>query len=97
MVLTFTSRVIVPPDVMIQELQGESVLLNVRTGKYFGLNPVGTRMWAAMTAAPSIQAAHAELLKEFDVAEERLRQDMLELVRQLIEHELVAAGDEPPA
>ena len=40
-----TMRASIPPDVLLQELQGESVLLNLSSGRYFGLNGVGTRMW----------------------------------------------------
>ena len=42
---TLTSRVKVNDDVLFQELQGEAVLLNLKSGVYFGLDPVGTRIW----------------------------------------------------
>jgi len=39
------SRVQANEGVLYQELQGEAVLLNLATGGYFGLDPVGTRIW----------------------------------------------------
>jgi hypothetical protein len=82
----------VPADVLVQELQGESVLLNIRSGVYFGLDDVGTRMWAVLTTAPSLQAACDTLAQEYDVERERLERDLRVLVEKLVEHGLVEAS-----
>ena len=42
---TLHSRVSVNDDVLFQELDGEGVLLNLKTGVYFGLDSVGARVW----------------------------------------------------
>jgi hypothetical protein len=83
----------VPADVLIQELQGESVLLNVGTGRYFGLDEMGTRMWAALTTADSLQVAYDTLLAEYDVDGQRLEGDLRNLVEKLVEHGLVEVRD----
>jgi hypothetical protein len=84
-----TTRVSVPSDILFRELDGESVILNLGTGCYFGLQEVGTRMWAALTASESIQAAYEILLAEYEVDAEQLRRDLEELVGKLVEHGLV--------
>lgn len=89
MSIRLTSRASVPPDVLIQELQGESVLLNLRTGRYFGLDSVGTRMWMVLTTTESLQAACDSLLDEYEVEQERLQQDLRNLVEKLVERGLV--------
>ena len=94
MTIALDRRVSAGADVMIQELQGESVLLNVRTGKYFGLDDVGTQMWQALTAASSLQSAHARLLHQYDVEEGQLRQDLLEFVTKLVDNGLVEVHGE---
>src|SRR5262249_46846096 len=45
MTIAFEKRLVVSKDVLVQELGGESVLLNLNGGRYFGLDEVGTRMW----------------------------------------------------
>jgi hypothetical protein len=87
--IPFGMKASVPPDVLIQELQGESVLLNIRTGRYFGLDDVGTRMWAVLTTAESLQAAYDTLLAEYEVDGQRLERDFRTLVGNLVEHGLV--------
>ena len=89
MPITFDQRVVIPPDVLVQELDGESVILNVATERYFGLDRVGTKMWAALTTQDSIEAAHASLIEAFDVDAGRLRQDLAALVTELVDHGLL--------
>jgi hypothetical protein len=79
----------VPADVMIQDLHGESVLLNLVSGVYFGLDPVGTRMWTVLASTESLQAAYDSLLTEYDVGAEQLEQDFREWLEKLVEHGLV--------
>ncbi|MCB9103885.1 MAG: PqqD family protein [Anaerolineales bacterium] len=87
--LTVDTRVVAPPDVLIRELDGEAVLLNLASESYFGLDEVGARMWQVLTTSESIEAAYDQLLAEYDVEPERLRQDVLDLVDQLAAHGLV--------
>lgn len=61
----------------------ESVLLDLRSERYFGLNAVGTRVWQLLAADPSLELAYQTLLKEYDVGDEQLAQDVLTLVAQL--------------
>jgi hypothetical protein len=85
MPLTFDKRVRVPDDVLVSDLDGESVILNLKTESYFGLDKVGVRMWAAVTSAESIQAAFEQLADEFDVDPTQLREDLIETIDNLLE------------
>ncbi len=88
--LQFANRVIVPKHVLIRHLEGESVLLNLETEKYFGLDATGTRMWQLVTAAPTVDAAYAQLLEEFEVEPELLRTHLTELLNRLLENGLLS-------
>lgn len=89
----FSSRVVVPDTVLFRELDGESVLLNLKSESYLGLDDVGTRMWTVLTTQPSIQAAYEALLSEYEVAPDVLRNDVETLLGQMIEHGLVELTD----
>jgi hypothetical protein len=89
MTISFDARVSVPPDVLISELAGESVILNLKSECYFGLDQVGTRMWTALTTSESIQAAYDGLLAEYDVSEGQLKQDLTELLSKLLDRGLL--------
>jgi len=82
--LSFSDRVEVPKHVLVRFLPKESVFLNMETEYYYGLDEIGTRMWQVATAASSIENAYAELLTEFDVEAELLRQNLSDLLERLI-------------
>jgi hypothetical protein len=88
----FSQRVSVPEDVLVNVLGGESVLLNLDTESYYGLDEVGTRMWQVLTESESIQEAYDQLLSEYDVEPEKLHADLSELVGELAERGLVEVG-----
>ncbi len=85
----FSDRVVVPAYVLVRHLDGESVLLNLETEKYFGLDSTGTRMWELMTSAPNIEAAYGQLSEEFEVEPELLRAHLTALLGQLVENGLL--------
>jgi hypothetical protein len=87
--ISLNTRVVAPPDVLIRDLDGESVLLNLNSESYLGLDQVGTRMWHVLTTSESIQAAYEILLDEYEVEGDRLRQDLIGLVEQLATYGLV--------
>jgi hypothetical protein len=93
MEISLAMRAVVPADVLVQELRGESVLLNVRSGQYFGLDEVGTRMWAVLTTAGSMRAACDALADEYDVERRRLEGDLRALVEKLLANGLLEVRD----
>ena len=87
--LSFSDRVEVPKHVLVCFLEKECVLLNLEAEIYYGLDETGTRMWQLLTTAPNINNAYEELLTEFDVEAELLRQNLSELLGQLVDKGLL--------
>jgi hypothetical protein len=97
MSVSISDRMKAAPDVLFRVVGDEGVLLNLRTQRYLGLNPVGTRVWTILEHGATIQAAYDTLLREYDVEPATLRLDLDLFIGQLVEHELVehAPGCEP--
>jgi Coenzyme PQQ synthesis protein D (PqqD) len=87
--ISFSDRVKVPDDVLISGLQSESVMLQLNTERYFGLDEVGTRILSVLAVSDSIEAAFELLKDEYDVDSDVLRQDLLSLVENLAQHGLI--------
>lgn len=87
--ISFASKVTVPDGVLIRELGGEAVVLNLDNECYYGLDDVGTHMWGVLTSSPSIDDAYATLLQEYDVAPEVLEADLRVWLGQLLENGLL--------
>ena len=89
MQISFSDRVRVPDDVLVSRLQEESVILNLDSERYYGLDDVGTRILSVLTNSESIEAAYQSLLAEYDVDRNVLRQDLLALVESLLQQGIV--------
>lgn len=89
---TLSSRVRVNDDVLFQELNGEGVLLNLKTGVYFGLDQVGTRFWQLLDQHTILSEILEALLTEYDVPQERCAQDLVALVADMENHKLIAVS-----
>jgi hypothetical protein len=87
--VSFTDRAAAPAHVLVRYLDKESVLLNLETEQYFGLDETGTRMWQLITASPSIDSAYQELLAEFEVEPELLRANLSDLLSRLVDSGLL--------
>ena len=79
----------VSKDVLFQEVSGETVLLDLASEQYFGLDEVGTRVWQLLNEGQSLDAMLEVLLEEYEVQRERLEEDVRALLESLIEAGLV--------
>lgn len=75
------------------ELGGEAVVLNLDTGTYYGLDPVGTRAWQLLQKPRSLAELRDHIVDEFDVAPERCEADLVSFVASLSAHGLVQPCD----
>ncbi len=89
MEISFAKRVVVPSDTLINVIGDESVLLNLKNERYYGLDVMGTQMWQALIGSDSIRAAYEKLLSEYDVSDEVLQNDLTDLLDKLLENGLV--------
>ena len=88
--VSLADRVVVPRHVLVRFLDRESVLLNLDTERYFGLDETGTRMWQVATAAPSVETALQQLLEEYDAEPIVLQSNLTELLGRLVENGLLS-------
>ncbi len=72
------------PDVVIRDLDGEAVVLDLSTGTYFGLNDVGTRMWQLVEQHGTLAEVLDALAQEFDAPIERIEADFREFIALLV-------------
>lgn len=82
-------KVCKPEHVLVRELEGEAILLNLETETYFGLDEIGTRIWAELVVSESVEGASEALQGEFDVEPNVLRRDVERLVTELVEKGLL--------
>jgi hypothetical protein len=89
-----TARVRLPQHVVHRNFVAETVVLNLHTGKYHGLNRTAGRMLEAVESAPTVGATVAELAGEYGVEEEQIQRDLLALINGLLERGLIEIVDD---
>ena len=92
MALTLDQAVAVSEDAVFRELDGESVVLNLETGMYYGLDAVGTVVWRAVDPKGTLRYALTRVLDEFETEPATAEADLLELASRLLEKGLWIAA-----
>ena len=76
-------------DVVFRDLEGELVLLNLHTGVYFGLDPIGTAVWRLIDGARSPSEIVTTMTAEYDVDAETCRVDLDQFLEALRANDLI--------
>jgi Coenzyme PQQ synthesis protein D (PqqD) len=79
----------VPEHVVYRAFPSETVLLNLNTGKYHGVNPTGGRMLDVLKEVGSIRHAAARLADEYEIPVGDVEQDLSDFCARLAERELI--------
>ena len=87
--VTLANTVAPSSAVMVQEVGGELVLLDLASEQYFGLDPVGTRIWKLLGTHGNLQSVRDCIHAEFDAPLPQIEHDLLALVQQLVAAGLV--------
>ena len=92
--LTLTSVVARSADQISAEVDGETLLMSIERGKYYGMDAVGSRIWALLEQPRSIGEICDALMASFEVEREHCQRDVIAFVRDLLEQNLATLADE---
>lgn len=84
------------PDVLLQDLNGEAVLLNLANGQYYGLDENSYHMYNTLLTSGSVQVAFETLLREYEVEPAQLRADLDRFLLHLLENGLLIDASNQP-
>lgn len=79
----------IPSQVMTREMGDETVILDLTTGTYFSLNPVGARFWELLRQGRTFAQASETLQDEYDVEQKTLESDLQKLSLDLVDKSLL--------
>lgn len=88
--MELTDKLAIPTQVMARTVGDETVLLDLASGTYFGLDPVGARIWQLIGEGKALADICTAVLDEYEVERVQLETDVLRLTGELLERGLVA-------
>jgi hypothetical protein len=83
------------PDVLVQRLGQEVILLHLRTNRFFDLNRTAARLWELLSEGHSRSRIEEQVLKEFDVPAVQLAREIDAFLSELLAEDLVIAHATP--
>jgi len=86
--MDFSKKVQLSETLFAQEVDGEMVLLDMKSENYFGLDAVASEIWRLLQEGKSLEEILLELMEIYDVDETTLRQDLSNFIEQLQEQGL---------
>ncbi len=92
-----TARLRLPEHVVHRSFVAETVVLNLKTGKYHGLNPMGGHMLEVLNESPSVRRAAEQVAAEYDQDPAVVEADFVAFCSDLLERGLVEIRAEDPA
>lgn len=93
--LSGQSMVVVSQDQVSCDLSGESAILNLKAGVYYGLNEVGTRIWKLIQEPKRVSEIRNAILEEYEVEPHRCEADIMVLLQDLLDNGLIEVRNEP--
>ena len=87
--MNLEDKVSIPAQVMAREVGGETVILNLESGIYFGLDAVGARIWQLLCEHKTLNEVCDAIVEMYDVTREDIERDLLSLVEALRAQKLI--------
>jgi len=88
------SMVVVSQDQVSCDLSGESAILNLKAGVYYGLNEVGTRIWKLIQEPRRVGDLRDTILEEYEVEPDRCEADIMALLQAFLDNGLIEVRNE---
>ena len=84
------TRLTIPPQVISRLVGDETVLLDLKSGEYFGLDGVSKSIWDAISEGKTLAETTDDVVSEYEVDEARAQSDVLEFASTLVEKGLLS-------
>jgi len=90
--MNLSDKVKIPAQVMARMIGDETVILDLANGTYYGLDPVGARIWQLMAEGLTLAQICKVMLANYEVTREDIERDVSALSQTLLEKKLVGIG-----
>ncbi|MBC8145384.1 MAG: PqqD family protein [bacterium] len=93
--LSPSTSVVAIRETVFSDLGNEVAILSLRSGRYFGLNPVGAYVWNLIQEKHTIADICSKVANVYDVSIDRCQIDMHNLLSELLAEDLIVVEATP--
>ena len=91
--VSVSSSVVVVGNQVSSDLGGEVAILDLTGGTYYGLDPVGARIWSLIQEPRKVEEIRDILVSEYEVEQDRCERDLIALLQGLADEALIEVRD----
>lgn len=91
--MSLSNRFTISTSAVVRVLDEQTMILDLSSGMYYGLDNTGSRVWQQLEAGLSVDEICNEMLTEYDTIRETLERDVLALIDELLDRKLIENVD----
>ncbi len=76
-------------DIIFSDMDGETVMMSIDNGEYYGINPIGSRIWNALETPHTPSEIIDMLLPHFDVTRDQCARDVIPFLERMVEKGII--------
>lgn len=80
-------------EIIFSDMDDETVMMSIDKGEYYGVNPVGRRIWELLEKQVTVSTICDTLCQEYNVEPEQCSRDILVFLEQLFEKDIIEVVD----
>ncbi len=88
-VITPDSRIVRDNEAIFTEMDGEIVIMSIERGEYYGVNPVGTRIWGLLETPQAVSALCEAVLPDYQVDKEQGTADIMKFLNKMLDKGII--------
>ena len=92
--ITLDSVVVSSSELLSTNLDDELIMMSLETGKYYGLDDIGTRIWELCSAPVCVRSLVDQLQKEYSVDRKTCEDHCLDLLNKMAAENLIVLNSE---
>lgn len=89
MTLSMSTQIARNPELFFATAGDEVMMMDIKSGNYFGLDPVGRRIWECLAEPVRVADICAQLTSEYDIDPGTCQAEVLTFLTQLAEHRII--------
>ena len=91
--ISIDSTVVVVDEIVSCDLDGEAAILNIKDGVYYGLDPIGAKIWNLIQNPRTLNEVVEKIWEGYDVEKDQCKDDIFELIEELLNNGLVKINE----
>ena len=91
--ISINTNIVVADEVVSCDLDGDAAILNLKDGVYYGLDPIGAKIWNLIQNPMILSDVVEKIWEEYDVKKDECTDDIFELIEELLNNGLVKVNE----